>query len=86
MFNIIALGGCVIFFYNVGTCSRNGSVLKGILFIILSVVFWLTGEVLMALLSGSALLSIYGGVISQLVLYVLITLYRMIRNKPLYEE
>jgi len=85
MFSIVGIVVFAVFYYKVGSRFGKGSAVAGILLSIVSIFFWLAGEFALVKLTGLPL-AFTGGALAQVVLFILITLWRMIRNKPLYKE
>lgn len=85
MFSVVGIVVFAVFYCKVGSRFGKGSVIGGILLSIVSIIFWIAGEYALVKLTSMPL-SFTGGVLAQVSLFIVITIYRMIRNKPLYHE
>ena len=85
MLSLIGIIVFAIFYYRIGSRFGKGSTIAGILLAIVSIVFWIAGEYAVERLTNMPL-AFTAGALAQVLLFIIITLYRMIRNRPLSHD
>ena len=85
MLSLIGIIVFAIFYYRIGSRFGKGSTIAGILLAIVSIVFWIAGEYAVERLTNMPL-AFTAGALAQVLLFITITLYRMIRNRPLSHD